>query len=322
MPTQAISDWGAATWTGLTAGLAAIYGYLPNILGAILILLVGWAIASLLYTLTDKLLDAVHFDRWMAKAGVEDAIERSGVRIDASNLLATIVKWTVLLIAFMMAAEQLGFTHVSVGIAAILGYIPNVIAALVILALGVMLANFVSQLVRGAAGHAGLRTSELLSNLAYWAIVVFATLGAIGQLNIAPALVQTLYTAVIAAIALAGALAFGLGLRDQAKDVIAGRAVADHLRPGDEITVGDTSGRVASIGATTTLLETASGKVSLPNHLLTDQVFRIAPGGHAAAMGGGGGGTTPITEETDTSITGQGTKEDPWRVEPGEEPPV
>lgn len=288
--TTAVTDWGVATWTAFTAGLATFYGFVPNLLGALLILLVGWGIASLLYVLTDRVLDALRFDALMARTGIDDAINRSGVRIDPSNLVAALVKWTVLLVAFMMAADALNLTQVSVGISAILAYIPNVVAAIAILALGVLLAGFVSGLVRGAAATAGLRTADLMADLSYWAITIFATLGAIGQLNIAPTLVQTLYTAVIAAIALATSLAFGLGMRDQARDVVAGRALAEQLHEGDEIEVEDLRGRIRAIGAIKTLIETGHGLMSVPNHVLADRTFRLGAGGPRLATAGGGGG--------------------------------
>lgn len=291
MPTTtAVTDWGVATWTGFTAGLATFYAFLPSLIGALLILVVGWVVASLLYALTDKLLDAVRFDALMARTGVDEAINRSGVRIDPSNLVATLVKWTVLLVAFMMAADALNLTQLSLGISAILGYIPNVVAAVAILGLGIILAGFVGQLVRGAAATAGLRTADIMADLSYWAITIFAALGAIGQLNIAPTLVQTLYTAVIAAVALAAALAFGLGMREQARDVVAGRALAEQLHEGDEIEVEDVRGRIRSIGAIKTLIETGNGMLSVPNRLLADRTFRLATGGGRLATAGGGGG--------------------------------
>lgn len=325
MPTTTtITDWGVATWTGLTAGLTAFFAFLPSLLGAALILLIGWGVASLLYTLTDKLLDAVRFDALMARIRVDEAINRSGVRIDPSNLIATLVKWSVLLVAFMMAAEKLGLTQVSMGISSILGYIPNVIAAALILGLGLLLAGFVSNLVRGAAASAGVRTTELLADLAYWAIAIFAALGAIGQLNIAPTLVQTLYTAVIAAIALAGALAFGLGLREQARDVVAGRALTDHVHEGDEIVMGDVRGRVTRVGALKTLITGSEGTISVPNHLLADQSFRISGPALAGAGGGGGGQAPTFAEDLSPSAMdqnlGERPSEHPWR--PEENPPI
>jgi hypothetical protein len=295
MPTTVtITDWGVATWAGFTAGLASFYQFVPNLIGALLIMLIGWGLASLLYTLTDRLLEAMRFDALLAHTGIDDAINRSGVRIDPSDLVATLVKWSLLLVAIMMAADALKLANVSVGIGAILAYIPNVIAAVAILTLGLLLAGFISRLVRGAAATARLRSADILADLSYWAIATFAALGAIAQLNIAPALVQTLYTAAIGSAALASALAFGLGMRGQARDVVAGRALAEQLHEGDEIVLGDLRGRVRAIGAIKTLLETTDGLMSIPNHTLADRTFKLRPGlRKASAMGGGGGGGPP-----------------------------
>lgn len=309
MPTTVtVTDWGVATWTGFTAGLASFYQFVPNLIGALLILLIGWGVAALLYTLTDRLLEAVRFDALMARTGIDDAINRSGVRIDPSDLVATMVKWTVLLVAFMMAADALNLAQVSMGISAILAYIPNVIAAVAILTLGLLLAGFVSRLVRGAAATAKLRTAELLADLSYWAIAIFSGLGAVGQLNIAPALVQTLYTAVIGSAALALALSFGLGMRGQARDVVAGRALAEQLHEGDEIVLDNLRGRIRSIGAIKTLIETGEGLMSVPNHLLTDRTYRLQAGPRMASAtggGGGGGGVSPVEPSAQVRVRPQ-----------------
>src|SRR4051812_20556188 len=98
MTTTGISDWGMASWTAFGAGLAGLFGFLPGLVGAGLLLLIAWGVAALLYTLTDKLLDAMRFDSLMARTGLNTAIDRSGVHIDPSNLVATLVKWAVLLV--------------------------------------------------------------------------------------------------------------------------------------------------------------------------------------------------------------------------------
>jgi small-conductance mechanosensitive channel len=296
--TQAVSDWGTAIWAAMAAGLVNLLGFLPNLLGAVVVLLIGWAVGAALYVVTDRLLEALRFDRAMAQTGIRDAIAKSGVDLDLepSDLVASLVKWTVWLVAFMTAADTLRLPQVSAGIAALLAYVPNVIAAIAILTVGLLFATFVGRIVRGATASVSLRNGDLVADVAYWAITVFAVLAAIGQLNIAPALVQTLYTAVIAAVALAAAIAFGIGLRDQARDVVAGRAVAEQLHPGDEITVESTRGRIQRIGALTTQVHTAEGTVSVPNHMLVDCIIRLGgPSVRFAPAGGGGGprSTTP-----------------------------
>lgn len=307
----AVTDWGMATWTGLTAGLVGFYAYMPRVVGAALILLVGWAVAGILAVVAERFLVAVRFDAAVARLGVDDAVNRAGVRLDPTELVVSLVRWAAVLVAFMMAADTLALPRVSAGIAAVLGYIPNVIAAAAILGLGLALAGLASRLVRGAAGAAGVRTGDLLGDLAFWAIAIFASLGAIEQLDIAPNLVQTLYTAVVGAVALAAALAFGLGLRDQARDLVAGHALADHLHEGDEITLEHVRGRVQRVGAVKTLIQTGEGLMSVPNRQLADQVFRVV--GHRLAVSGGGGGAVPERAKPVEPIAPS------WTVRPGED---
>jgi small-conductance mechanosensitive channel len=297
MPTTPVMDWGVATWTALAAGLATFYNFIPRLIIAIIILLVAWGVANALYSLTRRLLTMARFDSLMGKAGVNAMIDRSGTHIEASSLAGTLVKWSVLLLGFMMAAEALDLPQVSSGFGAIIGYIPNVIAAVIILTLGLLLAGFISRIVRGAASSANVRASHLLADLSYWAIAIFAALGAIQQLKIAPTLVQTLYTAAMAALALGAALAFGLGLRSQARDVVVGRSLSEQIQPGDELTLDQVNGTVERVGSLTTLVRTKDGAtMSLPNHFLADHVFKLS--GHRLAMagGGGGGGFKPKTD--------------------------
>ncbi|MEB3329779.1 MAG: hypothetical protein VKQ33_11155 [Candidatus Sericytochromatia bacterium] len=310
--TQAVSDWGTAIWAALAAGLVNLLGFVPNMLGALVILLMGWAVGAALQALTERVLGAVRFDRAVAQAGLRDAITKAGVELEPSGLVASLVKWTIWLVAFMTAADTLRLPQVSAGIATLVAYVPNVLAAIAILTVGLLFATFVGRLVRGATASVSLRTGELVADVAYWVVAVFAVLAAIGQLNIAPALVQTLYTAVIGALALAAAIAFGLGLRDQARAIVVGRAVAEQLHPGDEIALEALRGRIQRIGALTTQVHTAEGTVSVPNHLLVDGILRL--GGSAvrfAPAGGGGGpqGAPPPAEPPST-----------WRPERAQDP--
>lgn len=265
-------------WTAFLAGLAVFYAFVPNLIGAALIVLVGWVLANVAYTVTDKVLDWLHFDRFMARIGLAQAISRSGVKLDPSQTVGTLVKWSVLLVSFMMAADALQLTQVSMGIGAILAYIPNVIAAAAILGLGLLLAGFVSRVVRGAAASANLSHSSMMADATYWAIAIFAGLGAIGQLNIAPALVQTIYTGVIAAVCLALGIAFGFGGRSAAQDVVAGRALAQALPPGSRIKHEDHEDVVAHVGAMVTELRGEDGKSHfVTNHELLSRSFSAKP---------------------------------------------
>lgn len=279
-----ISDWGAAVWSSIAAGMATLFAFLPALIGALVLFLIGWAIARILAKLTDRGLDALHFDSRMERVGVTRFLDRANVRMPPSNMVASLVKWFVILLTLLVVADALGLTQINTILTGILAYIPNVIAAIIILAIGVLLADFVQGLVRGTAGSAGMGASDLLGTVAYWGILVFAILGALSQLHIAPDLMQTLYTALIGSVALAAAIAFGLGLRDQAAQVVAGRNVLTTFRMGDVVNVANVEGQIEHVGATSVLLRTERGLISVPAHWFTDQIVTIR---REAALGGG-----------------------------------
>ncbi len=271
----AITNWGAAWLTAAASALVGLVSFVPNLIGALIILLIGWAVAVFLALVTDRILDAVRFDDLMRRAGIDEAIARSGVKIAPSNVIAQLVKWAVLLVTFMVAADALQLRQVTAALTGILFYIPNVIAAIITLALGMFLGNFVANLVRGASASIRMATAELLAVISYWVIVLFAVLAALAQLQIAPAFVQTLYTAIIGMVALAGAIAFGLGLRETAREYAAGRELSMTFGRGDRLALEGYTGTIQQIGLSTTLLATTEGIVSIPNRLLLEKVVKI-----------------------------------------------
>jgi len=276
---ETVTGWGAALWAAIGAALSGILGFLPNLIGAIIILLVGWAIANVLASLVDRGLDALRFDRWMERAGVDRALTRAGVTLAPSNVVAQLVKWLVVLVTLVAAADALNLPQVTAALMAIIAYIPNVIAALLIVTLGALLASFIGNLVKTTP----LEASDLLGQVAYWAIMIFAALAALTQLNIAPELVQILFTAVVGAVALAAALAFGLGLRHEASDILAAAELRRVVDRGDSIsltTEGRTlKGSIQQVGWLSTQLATEGGVVLVRNRLFLDQLATLGGAG-------------------------------------------
>ncbi len=214
--TNNVTDWTGSLWHGLTAGLDRFMAGIPTVLGALLILVIGWIIAGALAALAVKLFRAVHLDTLADHARVNDFLGRSGTKMRASNVLGEVIKWVVRLVFVEMATDQLGLTQVTTIINRILAYIPNILVALLILGLGAFLGTLLSGVVRGAASEAGAKNAGLLAKLASGAVMAFAVIAAVNELDIAPIVVNTLYIGLVAAISLALGLSFGLGGRDTA----------------------------------------------------------------------------------------------------------
>ena len=211
-----VTDWSAGFITGLTAGLARLFGAIPNILGALILLVIGWIVAGIIGNLVAKLCKTIHVDTVADRVGVNGFLQQSGTKLRSSDILGEVVKWVVRLVFIEMAAEQLGMPQISLIINQILGFIPNILVAVVILGIGAFLGQLLGGIVRGATSEAKVGNPDLLSNLTAGAVMAFAIIAALNELNVAPVVVNTLYIGLVSALALALGLAFGLGGRETA----------------------------------------------------------------------------------------------------------
>ncbi len=196
--------------------VAKIVSYLPILLGALVILIVGWIIAKTLRSMVNRVLKAAHFDRLADKAGISEILAKGGLKISAREVLSALVYWLVIIMVLVMVVNALGLPQASTVLESLFAYIPNVIAALVVFVVGMFLANFVSGIVRTAAGNAYLPKPEMFAGVSRWAIIIFAATISLRELGIATLLVTTTFNIVLAGVCLALALAFGLGGKDAA----------------------------------------------------------------------------------------------------------
>ncbi|MDP8925494.1 MAG: hypothetical protein M3M97_00990 [Actinomycetota bacterium] len=183
-------------------------------MGALIILIVGYFVAKALQAIVGRVLEGIGFDRWMERGGIKQFFDRADTQHTPHSILGRLVFWFVFIIAITMAADALGIPQVSAVLAQLIAYIPSIIAAILILILAALLANFLSSIVRGATG------SDILASVARYAIIVYAVFAAVTQLGIAVELTAPTFLIVLGAVALAAAIAFGLGSREVAQDII------------------------------------------------------------------------------------------------------
>jgi hypothetical protein len=207
----------------ISAFLRGIGDALPNILAAIVILFIGWIIARLLKAGVGRLLKAVRFPTLTKRAGIDDFLAKGDVKQTSSELIAVLVYWLVMLIVLVTAVNALGLEVASQLLNQILLYIPNIIVAVIVVAVGLYAANFVAALVRTAAANAGIEEAGLVAALSHWALIIFTFAIALDQLRIGRDIVTNGVLIVFGAAALAAALAIGLGARGVVSEYLSER---------------------------------------------------------------------------------------------------
>jgi hypothetical protein len=206
--------------TSLAAALAMFMAAIPKVIGFLVILIIGWLIAAALAKAVAGLLRAVRFNDLARKSGFTDFVHQMGLETDAAGALATIAKWFIRLIVLVVAFDALGLPAVSQVIQQLLLWLPNLVVALVVLVIAGLAANALSSLVRGASVEAGLSNPSMLATIAKITVWAFGIVVAVNQIGVARELVNTLFMGFVAALALALGLAFGLGGRETAGEIV------------------------------------------------------------------------------------------------------
>lgn len=219
MPVQ-VTQWSEALMTSLAAALALFFAAIPKIIGFVVIVIAGWIVASLIDRALAAVLRAIRFNELAQRAGLADFVAKMGMNTDSAGVIGLVVKWFIRLIALVVAFDALGLPAVSDVLRELLMWLPNVVVALVVLVIGGLAARGLSNIVRGSAAEAGLTNANFLARLSSAIVWAFAIVVAVNQIGIATELVNTLFMAVVGALALGLGLAFGLGGRETAAEIL------------------------------------------------------------------------------------------------------
>ena len=267
-----LDPWTHSLVTAMSALWAKVAGFIPNLFVALILVLLGFVVAKLLDTLLSKLLGKVGLDRLMTGTGLTKLLSRGGIQVPVSTLIGKIVYWFVLLIFLVSAAEALGLERVSATLDVLALYLPKVFGAALVLLVGVLLAQLVSGLVRGAAEGVGLDYARGLARIAQGLVIIISISVAIGQLEVKTDLLNNVIAIVLISVGLALALALGLGSRDIAGQILAGIYVRELYAVGQRVKVGEVHGQIEEIGTVKTTLLTEAGElVSVANRILLEQ---------------------------------------------------
>jgi small-conductance mechanosensitive channel len=209
--------WGDVLVVSFQELWVGVITFVPKLLIAVIIFIVGWIIAVALGKLISQLVRLFKIDKLFQALGAEEPLAKAGFRLDTGAFMGGLVRWFLIVVFLVAAIDVLGLSQVNIFLReVVLAYLPNVIVAALILVVAAFVADAMQKIVVGSAKAAGVPSTHFLGGITKWAIWLFAILAALYQLGIAGVFAQTLFTGFVAMLAIAGGLAFGLGGKDAA----------------------------------------------------------------------------------------------------------
>ena len=211
-----ILDWYAITLNGLQDLLQGFIGFLPALVGALVIFVIGWFIASGVGRLVGDILKKIKFNQIFERGNWKNALEKADLKVDPSGFIGAIFKWVLVIVFLLASVEILGLNQLAAFITDVLAYLPNVLVASLIFVVAVIIADIVEKVLRAAVESAQVGQAHMVGVIVRWSIWIFAAIAILTQLGITPILWQTLFTGLVALVVVAGGLAFGLGGKEVA----------------------------------------------------------------------------------------------------------
>lgn len=254
--------------------LQSVIAWTPRVVVGLVLLLVAIAVAKVAERLLRGILTRIRFDTLMAKAGIDQALQRVGIRQSISHFVPRLAYFLLLVLFARTAADALGLTPISSAIASFMGYLPNIVAALLILVLGSAASQVAGRAVTEAALNSGIDFAPALGRFVSAILLFVLGIMAVSQLRIDTEVVRLFTAAVLAAGALAFGVSFGLGSRDITRNILAGFYARKSLRVGEPLEVAGVEGTLLAVTPTQVLLEKDGRTIAVANSVFLDEVVR------------------------------------------------
>ena len=215
-----VENWSTVTLRALLGTWESFISFLPKMVGSLVIFLIGWFVSVGFGKLVSEVLKKLKFDKIFERAGWKEAFEKAEVKVRPSEFMGGICKWILVIVFLLASVEILGFTQLANFVSSIVAWLPNLIVAVIIFVVAVILTDIIEKLIKASVKKMDIGYAGFIGTAAKFSIYVFAILAILSQLGITPAIVQTLVTGFVGMISLAFGLAFGLGGKEAASDLI------------------------------------------------------------------------------------------------------
>jgi len=261
---EKVSEWKDVAFETLTGILKDIAAALPNILGAIIVLLFGWLISKIIRAILKKVLRLAKVDKVSDKINEAKLFGESKITINIEKLVLGFVKWVLLLVFIIVAADIMKMSVISAEIANLLRYLPVLLSAMVIFMVGLFAAKLVKKGLISIFDSMGFSGSKLVSSIVFYIIVIFVTITSLNQAGIDTTLITNNFTLILGAFLAAFALAFGLGSKEVVSNLLHTFYARKTFAIGDTIRYNDVKGSIVAIDNLFVTLKTENGKLIVP----------------------------------------------------------
>ena len=215
-----IQDWSSITLGALQNLWQGFIKFIPQLIGALVIFVIGWFIAVWVGRFIAGILRKLKFDRIFEKGKWDETLAKANFKMKISEFIGGIIKWVLVIVFLLAAVEILGLGQFAGFLKSIVIWLPNLVVAVAIFIVAIIVADFSEKLVEAIVGKMKVGYSRFLGNLVKWAIWIFAILAILSQIGIASEIIQILVTGFVALIVISAGIAFGLGGRDLAKNIL------------------------------------------------------------------------------------------------------
>jgi len=261
---NSISHWTELVIASLKAMGENLMGALPNILGAIILLIMGWVIAKVVSKVIARLLKGPRVEKWTQKINGSESMQENGMSIAPAKVISQFVYWLILLVFFITASDTLGWQSVSTEVGGLLRYLPKLLSAIIIFVIGMYIANFIKQAILATFISLGVSGAKLISTIAFYVIIVILTVTAMNQAGIDTEILTHNITLILGSVLFAFALAFGLGARDILQNILSGLYSRKSFNPGEKVRLEGIEGVIEAIDSVNVTLKTSEGKIVIP----------------------------------------------------------
>jgi len=261
---ETINEWKELTFNSLITMGRDIASALPKIIGALIILVIGWLVTKIVLFVLGKVLKLAKMDRLSDKINEMDLFGKGGFKLDIIKIVLGFVKWLLLLVFLIVAADILSWEIISTEIGNLLRYLPRLFSALALMMIGLYVGNFVKNTVKKLFESLEFSGSNVVSNLLFYIIVIFISITALNQAGIDTTIITNNITMILGAFLLAFAIGVGLGSRDIITDLLRSFYTRRTYAVGDKVVIGDLAGSIEAIENNSVTLVTKSGKYVIP----------------------------------------------------------